>query len=154
MCCRIDSRPPSKFRPWGPALAGRPELAERAPAMLTRPGLAYLATVSKVGRPRVTPVSVVFHDDALFVSLIRSTPKCRELQANPFFHLHSLPGPRGEEFSVRGWARIVADVDEVARVRQAHAISGVICGDDDEFFEMLVDHVHFKSFSTCDNEGR
>lgn len=154
MCCLMDPRPPSKFRPWGPSLAERPELAERGSAMLTRPGLAYLATVSKVGRPRVTPVSVVFDGDSLFVSLIRSTPKCRELRANPFFHLHAVPGPGGAEFSVRGWARIVADADEVARVRRAHAISGVICSDNDEIFEMLVDHVHFKSFFRSDNEGR
>lgn len=154
MGCSIDPRPPSKFRPWGTVLAERPELDGRGSAMLARAGLAYLATVSKVGRPRVTPVSVVFEGGALLVSLIRSTPKCRELQANPFFHLHALPGPGGEEFSLRGWARIVVDDGELAAARQAHATSGVICGDDDVIFELLLDRVHFKSSSKTSNEGR
>lgn len=154
MCHPMDPCPPSKFRSWGVALAERPGLADLGAAMLVGPGLAYLATVSKVGRPRVTPVSVVFDGDSLFVSLIRSTPKCRELQANPFYQLHALPGPGGTEFTVRGWARIVTGSDELGRVRRAHAVSGVICGDDDEIFEMLVDRAHFKSFSEPDNEGR
>jgi hypothetical protein len=141
--------PPSRFQQWGSLAAERPELAGRGSAMLVRHGVAYLATVSKLGRPRVTPVSAVFDGDSLFVSLIRSTPKCHELQANPFFHLHALPGVREEEFSVRGRARIVVDRDEVARVRHAHKVSRVVCGEDDVFFELLVDHVDFASFSTA-----
>jgi len=131
---------------WGAFAAERPELAERGSAMLVCHGLAYIGTVSRLGRPRVTPVSVVFDDDSLFVSLIRSTPKFCELEANPFYHLHALPGPRREEFSVRGWARTADDPQEIPGLRKAHEAARVICGEDDVFFELLIDHVDLASF--------
>lgn len=139
-------QPPSNVQKWGALADERPELAEEGSTMLVSHGLAYLGTVSRLGRPRVTPVSVVFDGDSLFVSLIRSTPKCRELETAPFFHLQALPGPGQEEFSVRGWARTVDDHQEISGLRKAHETSRVICGEDDVFFELLIDHVDLASF--------
>jgi hypothetical protein len=132
--------------------ADRPDLATLGSTMLAQHGIVYLATVSKAGRPRITPISVVFDQGSLFVSLIGSTPKCRELQAYPFFHLHALPGARGEEFSVRGWARVAVDAAELASIRKAHAASGVICDRDDLLFELLLDSAHYASFTRANGD--
>jgi hypothetical protein len=53
-------QPPSNVQKWGAFAAERPELAERGSAMLVCHGLAHIGTVSRLGRPRVTPRSGLF----------------------------------------------------------------------------------------------
>lgn len=66
--------------------------------------------------PWVAPVSVIFDRDSLFVSLIRSTPKWRELQANPFSTCMLSPGTGGRSSRSEGWVRMVVDSHEISRL--------------------------------------
>ena len=109
-------------------------------------GTCYLATSTLAGNPRITPVSVIIDEESIFVSLIPSTPKCREILENPRYHLHALPGKSGEEFSVRGIAALVDDPERVRAITDAHAVSGVIHKSEDLIFELLLESAHYADF--------
>ncbi len=82
--------------------------------------LAYIATVSASGWPRVHPIVVVFVDSDLMFSIGRQTPKFTDLQRDGRCALHSPHlNAEDEEFFVRG--RVVAMDDEASRERFAAA---------------------------------
>lgn len=69
--------------------------------------VAYLATVSKNGYPRVHPVTPIISNDNLFVFMEPTSPKGKDLFRNGLYSLHSLiTKPSGEEgeFWIRGTA--------------------------------------------------
>jgi hypothetical protein len=122
---------------WSSFELSRPELAELGLTMLTKHGFCYLGTVSRHGHPRITPVSVVRVNRGLYLSLVPSTPKCRDLLNAPTFYLHALPGPGRAEFAVRGAAQLVADTDR-PRIVAGHHAAEVIIDERDQVFELLV----------------
>ena len=91
-------------------------------------GLAYLATVSAAGRPRVHPISPVLVAGELHAFVLNRSPKRRDLLTNGYYALHSFPYPLSvkwtdDEFYLTGRAVLVDD----AHIRQAVADG---CGDD------------------------
>jgi len=108
-------------------------------------GLAYLATVSTAGRPRVYPISPVLVAGRLHAFVLKRSPKLHDLLANGHYALHSFPYPLSadwtdDEFYLAGRAILVED----ARIRQAVAHG---CGDDlatGEVFELLIERVMHK----------
>ncbi|HEX6311859.1 MAG TPA: pyridoxamine 5'-phosphate oxidase family protein [Acidimicrobiia bacterium] len=67
----------------------------------------WLATVWPDGRPHVTPVWGVWHDDALWFSCSRRSRKARNLAANPA--VVATTDDPAEPVVVEGRARLVAD---------------------------------------------
>lgn len=116
--------PPGRFLPWPAVAARRPDLAACASTVLRSPGAAYVATVSRVGRPRVTPLPVTMTGDGLVVTVDAAAPAARDLRANPFFHLHATSAVGPEQLTVRGWARIVLDARETTFELLADAADG------------------------------
>jgi Pyridoxamine 5'-phosphate oxidase len=80
--------------------------------VLARSPVAFLATVSKMGRPRLSPVAMSLSGGSLLIAVDRATAAARELRGNPFFHVHAMQDATGEEFAIRGWASIVVDGQE------------------------------------------
>jgi hypothetical protein len=118
----IADNPPGRFLPWPVIAARRPDLGAFGALVLERSKVVYLATVSRVGRPRVTPLPVSL-DDGLLIRVDSEAPAARELRSNPFFHLQA--GSSAEEqLTIRGWARIVSDGHETVFELFADAAEG------------------------------
>ena len=78
--------------------------------------LAYIATVSVEGWPRVHPMVVVFVDDDLMFSIVKQSPKFGDLQRDGRCALHTPHiDADDEEFFVRG--RVVDRDDAAGRAR-------------------------------------
>ncbi len=84
--------------------------------ILSKYGIAYLATVRGDGGPRVHPVCPVIVDGGLYIGIIPTSPKRSDLDRDGRYVLHALPGPNDAEFAVTGRARrLTADeVDHLA----------------------------------------
>ena len=66
-------------------------------------GVAYLATVSQLGEPRVYPVTPVIGESRLFIFMEPTSPKGRDLRQTGKYALHSSVGGvhgEGGEFAV------------------------------------------------------
>jgi len=91
---------------WQALMDGNPELATYGESRL-RDQVAYLATVSKDGKPRVHPVSPQLRDNRLFVFMYPTSPKAHDLQRGSHYALHCSvednSGGKGE-FYIRGVA--------------------------------------------------
>ena len=101
---------------WSDMAAARPELESRARELflIEQPdapgpaGLGYLATVRADGGPRVHPVSPAVLEGRLYVYVLLSSPKLRDLQGDGRYALHSWPKPfeddgfNDEEFYLTG----------------------------------------------------
>lgn len=74
--------------------------------------VAYLATVSDDGRPRVHPVGPILGEGHLFVYMEPTSPKAYDLKQNGLYALHSsvrdVNGSNGE-FIIRGRATLIED---------------------------------------------
>jgi hypothetical protein len=86
-----------------------PEIAEAGKRLL--PEVAFLATVSATGKPRVHPFCPAIAQRRLWAFVMVESPKRRDLDANGQFAIHALPGPEDEEFYIAGTATRVGDPD-------------------------------------------
>ena len=68
------------------------------------PEVAFLATVSDAGKPRVHPFCPAIAQGRLWAFVIAESPKRRDLDLNGHFAIHALPGPQDEQFYVAGKA--------------------------------------------------
>jgi hypothetical protein len=78
--------------------------------------IAFLATASPAGNPRLAPVCPIFSGDDLFLSVAQSSPKCGDLRATGHYTLHAFLGENDEEFQISGQAEILrspAQIDAV-----------------------------------------
>jgi hypothetical protein len=82
-----------------------PELAAAGRRLL--PVVAFLATVSRAGRPRVHPVCPAIVDGRLWAFIMASSPKRRDLDRSGEYAMHALPGAEDEQFYVAGRAEFV-----------------------------------------------
>jgi len=128
----IADIPPGRFLPWPVIAARRPELCAFGAVVIERSEIVYLATVSRTGRPRVTPLRVSL-DGGLLIRVDSEAPAARELRSNPFFHLQAGPSS-DEQFTIRGWARIVAEGQEVVFELLADGAHGASPSGDDMWF--------------------
>jgi hypothetical protein len=110
---------------WSEMATARPDTEARARELylIEQPdapgpaGLGYLATVRADGGPRVHPLSPTVIDGRLYIYVLRSSPKLRDLQGDGRYALHSWPKPftdegfDDEEFYLTGRATPVTDGD-------------------------------------------
>ena len=97
---------------WAEFAASAPDLAARGENRFREAEVAYLATVRPDGSPRVHPVTPIIGEGRLFLFMEPTSPKGRDLRANPRYALHSLVADQhgaGGEFHVRGRAALVTD---------------------------------------------
>lgn len=96
----------------------RPDLASDGRDLLYQHGvgLAFLATVRTDGGPRLNPMCPVMVDDRVFAFIVPG-PKCRDLERDGRYAMHSFPCPDNEDaFMLTGDARRVDDADLRARL--------------------------------------
>jgi|GEM_PF-174299 len=80
---------------------------ERITAVLERPLVAILGTVSPSGSPQLTAVWYAVRDGELVISTAASSQKVRNIRENPAVELCVNAGPVGPCVTCRGVARIV-----------------------------------------------
>jgi hypothetical protein len=116
-----------------------PDLAAAGASRLHRSGVAYLATVSPEGAPRVHPVTPIVGEGHLFVFMEPTSPKGADLKRGSRFALHSAVADMagsGGEFVVRGVGRFIDDPVERAA---AERLAPYTPNDRYVLFELLVD---------------
>jgi len=102
---------------WHDVVTRRPDLATSGRDLLYQVGvgLAFLATVRADGGPRLNPMCPVLADDRLFAFIVPG-PKCRDLERDGRYAMHSFPCEDNEDaFMVTGDATRV--VDDALRAR-------------------------------------
>jgi hypothetical protein len=96
---------------WGDLERADPDLAAAGASRL-HGRVAYLATVSPDGTPRVHPVTPVVGDGRLFVFMEPTSPKGADLRRGSRYGLHSAVADssgRDGEFLTRGTGALVGD---------------------------------------------
>ena len=111
---RPGTAPASRSRPrrnavamatWSTFEAAAPELATAGQRLLYQfgPGLGFLATVRPDGGPRLHPICPVVAEGELWAFILRRSPKCRDLERDGRYALHSFPPvEKDDEFAVTG----------------------------------------------------
>lgn len=101
---------------WADFAASAPDLAAFGASRLNGV-VAYIATVSAAGAPRVHPVTPILADE-LYLFMEPTSPKGKDLQRGSAYSLHcsveNSSGGEGE-FYVRGHGRLVTDPAERAK---------------------------------------
>jgi hypothetical protein len=96
---------------WKEFAAAQPDLAALGRSLLFQfnVGLAFLATVRQDGAPRLHPVCPVLSNDRLFVLVVPTSPKRRDLLRDGRYALQTFPQPKpgSDEFYVAGHAVLV-----------------------------------------------
>ena len=80
--------------------------------------IAFLATASPTGNPRLAPVCPIFSGDDLFLSIAQSSPKCSDLRTTGRYTLHAFLGENDEEFQISGGAALLQNPAEIAAVHK------------------------------------
>jgi hypothetical protein len=96
---------------WRDLRGQRPDLADAGRALLYQfgVGLAFLGTVRADGGPRLNPMCPVLADDRVFAFIVPG-PKCRDLERDGRYAMHSFPCPDNEDaFMLTGDAALVDD---------------------------------------------
>ena len=101
--------------------------------------VAFLATVSKSGRPRVHPFVPKVVGGHLVAFIIDSSPKLNDLKMRRQYSIHALPGNEDEEFFISGEA-MLCDANLCLRQEAATAM-GFVTGVDEHhiLFEFRID---------------
>jgi hypothetical protein len=89
---------------WAELEIAAPGLAEAGRRLFDRYEVAYLATVSASGWPRVHPFCPAIADGRLWAFVMEESPKRRDLDSNRRFALHTMPGDEDEQFYLQGLA--------------------------------------------------
>lgn len=92
---------------WADLEKEAPQIAAAGERLL--PDVAFLATVSAKGKPRVHPFCPAIAEGRLWAFVMAESFKRRDLDLNGHFAIHALPGAEDEEFYVAGRARRVDD---------------------------------------------
>jgi catechol 2,3-dioxygenase-like lactoylglutathione lyase family enzyme len=108
------ARPAGRLASWQDFAAAAPELADFAFERLDE-RIAYLATLTAQGAPRVHPVSPFIGGGRLYVYMEPTSPKVRDLARDARYSMHCAvednDGGQGE-LSLTGRARLVLDPAE------------------------------------------
>jgi hypothetical protein len=92
-----------------------PEFAEAGRRLLTGE-VAYIATVSRAGNPRLAPFCPIFSGDHIYVSAGSRTAKRYDLENDGRYVMHAMLGTSDEEFQLAGRGPLVTDAAERAQV--------------------------------------
>lgn len=124
---------------WSEFAAAAPDLAAYGAARFRRARVAFLATVSEDGSPRVNPAVPVICEGHLLLFIEPTSPKVKDLRLDGRYAMHSLvdnPSGDGGEFSIKG--RAVAIDDPIMR-QQAIDASCYTPTDAYALFELMLD---------------
>jgi hypothetical protein len=91
-----------------------PEVASAGLDLLRRNEVAFLATVSTSGRPRLHPFVPRVVEGRMLAFIMDSSPKIGDLRYRKQYSIHALPGADDEEFYVTGEAQ---EINHDARLR-------------------------------------
>lgn len=89
---------------WSEFRRSAADIAEAGTRLLAANEVAFLATVSSDGRPRLHPFVPRVVGDVLLAFIMRTSPKRRDLDTNGYYALHLMPGPEDEEVFFSGRA--------------------------------------------------
>jgi hypothetical protein len=89
---------------WAEFASSAPEIEAAGRRLLSASQVAFLATVSREGRPRVHPFCPAIVDGHLFGFILAGSPKRRDLDRSGQFAIHAWLGPEDEQFYVAGSA--------------------------------------------------
>ncbi|MEM9620006.1 MAG: pyridoxamine 5'-phosphate oxidase family protein [Pseudomonadota bacterium] len=98
-----------------------PAIATAAERLLATNEVAFLATVSSTGRPRLHPFVPKLVEAKLVAFIMDSSPKYKDLLDRQQYSIHTLPGEEDEECLVSGCASLCND-DKKLRTAAAHAM--------------------------------
>jgi hypothetical protein len=118
--------------------AARP-VAKAGTRLLKAQEVAFLATTSATGRPRIHPFVPRVVDCRLVAFIMDSSPIFKDLCERKQYSIHAQPGPLDEEFFVSGEA-IQSNCDRHFRLK-AETAMGFATGIDDHhiLFEFKID---------------
>lgn len=127
---------------WDALASADGDLAGRAARLLSEEhGYAFLATTAADGAPRVHPVAPITTPGAVYLALLDTSAKLRDLRRDGRFALHSsVHPPDDEEISVRGTVAELAGRQVRERVRAART-GGAELGDSMVLLEMTPRYV-------------
>ena len=126
---------------WAEFASAAPEMAERG-AKRFGIGVAYVATTSGDGAPRVHPMTPLVAGGRLLAFVAVHTVKYRNLLRDSRYALHAVLGESDEEFLVTGRA-VVAD-DWASRILAAEAAQRIgMTSHDDVLFEFHIERAHW-----------
>ncbi len=126
---------------WGEFAEAAPEMAEKGRRRLAI-GVAYIATVTRDGAPRVHPVTPLIGGGRLLAFVGLSTVKYVNLGRDGRYALHAALGKDDEEFLIIGRA-VVAD-DWASRILAAVEAKRIgMTSKDDVLFEFMVERAHW-----------
>jgi hypothetical protein len=94
---------------WSEFEAASPEIAAAGRRLLAANEVAFLATVTRHGRPRVHPFCPAIAEGRLWAFIIDQSPKRGDLDVNGWFAIHAWPGRNDEQFYVTGAAHRTVD---------------------------------------------
>ncbi len=137
----VAQRKGSDLTHWGEFAEAAPEMADRG-AKLLAIGVAYIATVSMDGAPRVHPVTPLIGRGRLLAFVGKATVKYVSLRRDPRYALHAVLGKDDEEFLVTG--RAVVSDDWASRfLAAAEARRIEMNSKDDMLFEFMIERAHW-----------
>ncbi|MBO6506833.1 MAG: pyridoxamine 5'-phosphate oxidase family protein [Kordiimonadaceae bacterium] len=96
------------------------EMSQAAVALLNQNEVAFLATVSKRGRPRIHPFVPKIVDGHLVAFIMDNSPKLGDLKVRKKYGIHTLPGKEDEQFYLSGEA---TNCDNNTQLREAAEIA-------------------------------
>ena len=139
---------------WRPFTLAAPAIADAGIRLLEKNEVAFLATVSRTGRPRIHPFVPKIVDGRLLAFIMDSSPKFRDLRDNGNYSMHTLPGAEDEEFFISGKAQEIDPADEL-RAQAITAMGFVTTVDEHEvLFELFIDRAlttRWLNFGTADH---
>jgi hypothetical protein len=106
---------------WSEFAARQGRLAVVAEDQLIKPGVLLIGTTRRDGSARISGVEPLIMDGDLWLSMMPTSVKARDLRRDPRILLHSIvtnPAPRAE-IMIRGTARIETDHDAQRRYAAA-----------------------------------
>jgi hypothetical protein len=124
---------------WQKFSLSSPQIASTGIRLLKQNEVAFLATVSKTGRPRLHPFVPKIVDGKLLAFIMDSSPKLDDLKLQRQYSIHTLPGEEDEEFYISGEATLC---DSNVELRQEAALAmGFATGVDEHhiLFEFKID---------------
>ena len=89
---------------WNNFSQAAPEIASAGIDLMKLNEVAFLATTSQTGRPRLHPFVPRIVNLRLVAFIMDSSPKIQDLEVRRQYAIHTLPGKEDEEFYVSGTA--------------------------------------------------
>lgn len=106
---------------WSDFNADAPELADAAQRLLTGHDVAFLATASGTGRPRLHPFVPRVVEGRMVAFIVNRSPKYQDLLKRRQYAIHLMPGEQDEQFFFSGEAEY-CDNESAFRARAGKAM--------------------------------